>query len=68
MNAIDSLGATKLATLNNNQEIQDTLANTGGGYGDFMADWDAASALSGQRAGLFANHTALNNQIYDANR
>lgn len=67
-NAVDSLGASKLATLNKNQDTEDALARTGGGYGDFMADWDAASALSGQNAGLFTSKSALNNKIWDANR
>lgn len=67
-NAIDSLGASKLATLNSNQDTEDTLARTGGGYGDFMDNWDEAKTLSGKRAGLFTSKSSLNNKIYDANR
>lgn len=67
-NAIDSLGASELATLNKNQDTEDALARTGGGYGDFMTDWNEASALSGQKAGLFTPKGSLNNKIYDANR
>ena len=67
-NAIDALGATKLASLKNNQDTQETIANTGGGYGDFMKDWEAASAISGKNAGLFTSKSSLNNKIYDANR
>ena len=67
-NAIDSLGASKLASVVNNQDTEDTLARTSGGYGDFMEDWDEAKSLSGQRAGLFTSKSSLNNKIYDANR
>lgn len=67
-NALDSLGGSNLATTHNDYDTQDTLSRIGGGYGSFQSDWDAASTLSGQRAGLFTSKSSLNNQIYDANK
>jgi len=42
INALDSLGGSTLDKLSSGQDVDDTLAHTGGGYGDFMADWDHA--------------------------
>jgi len=67
LNAIDSLGASKLAEIKNDQAVTDTLAHTGGGYENFMGQWNEAKDLSGQRVGLFTGKSALNNKIYDAN-
>lgn len=68
INALDSLGGSTLDKLSSGQDVDDTLAHTGGGYGDFMADWDHAKQYSGKRAGLFSNKSKMNNSIYDANR
>lgn len=66
INALNSLGGHTIASLNNGQEEQDTLANTGGGYGDFMADWDEAKQYSGKRAGLFDGNK-YDEMVWDAN-
>lgn len=66
INALNSLGGHTIATLNNGQEEQDALANTGGGYGDFMADWDEAKQYSGKRAGLF-DGSKYDEMVWDAN-
>lgn len=68
MNALNSLGASKLAEVKNDQTTMSTLAGTGGGYGDFMANWDKASQLSGKKVGLFSSKSSLNDKIYEANR
>lgn len=68
MNALNSLGASRLAEVKNDQTTMSTLAGTGGGYGDFMANWDKASQLSGKKVGLFSSKSSLNDKIYEANR
>lgn len=64
----DWLGSKQIAKLNENQDTQDTLARTGGGYGDFMTDWDYAKQYSGKDAGFWTGTSKYNNAIYDANR
>lgn len=64
----DWLGQKQIANLNDNQDIQDTLANTGGGYGDFMADWDEAKQYAGKNVGFWTGASKYNNMVYDANR
>ena len=64
----DFLGQSKVAKLNNNQDVQDTLAHTGGGYGDFMADWENASQYAGKNVGFWTGASKYNNMVYDANR
>ncbi len=66
INALNSFGGHTIATLNNGQEEQDALANTGGGYGDFMADWDEAKQYSGKRAGFFDGNK-YDEMVWDAN-
>ena len=68
LNAINSLGGTTLDSVKNDQDVQDTLAGTGGGYGGAMSTWDEAKDLSGKRVGLFTNSSALNAKIHEANR
>ena len=68
LNAINSLGGTTLDSVKNDQDVQDTLAGTGGGYGGAMSAWDEAKDLSGKRVGLFTNSSALNAKIHEANR
>ena len=67
LNALNSLGGHTIASLKNDQIAKDTLANTDGGYGQVMADWNQASKYSGKRAGLFDGHK-YDRMVWDANR
>lgn len=67
INALNSLGGHTIASLKNDQYTQETLAGTGGGYGDFMNTWDDAKKFAGKRAGLFDGST-YDDKVYEANR
>lgn len=67
MNTLNALGGTTLSKVRGDQEAQDILANTDGGYGGFMNDWNEASALSGQRVGMFTSSMGMQRKIWDAN-
>lgn len=67
MNTLNSLGAKKLKEVKDDQDTADTIANTGGGYGGFMKDWDEASNLSGKSVGFFTGSSKYNRMIEKAN-
>lgn len=67
MNTLNSLGAKKLKEVKDDQATADTIANTGGGYGGFMKDWDEASNLSGKSVGFFTGSSKYNRMIEKAN-
>lgn len=67
LNTLNSIGGHTIASLKNDQLAQDTLSNSGGGYGQVMADWNQASQYSGKRAGLFDGHK-YDRMVWDANR
>lgn len=67
INALNSLGGHTIASLKNDQAVQETLAGTGGGYGDFMDQWDDAKKFAGKRAGLF-DGSKYDDKVYEANR
>lgn len=65
---LNSAFTTKLASLKKDQDTQETLAMSDGGYGGFRNAWDEASKYSGKKVGLFSGKNKYNNMIYDANR
>ena len=67
INTLNTAAGHTIKSLNNDQEVQDTLAGTGGGYGDFMNSWDEASKYSGKRAGFFDGNK-YDRMVEDANR
>jgi hypothetical protein len=67
MNAINNLGATKLAEVRKDQGVTDTLARSDGGYGNFRNLWDKASANSGKKVGFFTSSDKYNKEIWNAN-
>ena len=67
INTLNTVAGHTIKSLNNDQEVQDALAGTGGGYGDFMNSWDEASKYSGKRAGFFDGHK-YDRMVEDANR
>lgn len=67
INALNSLGGHTIASLKNDQAVQETLAGTSGGYGNFMDQWDNAKKFAGKRAGLFDGNK-YDNKVYEANR
>ena len=67
LNTLNTVAGHTIKSLNNNQGVQDTLAGTGGGYGDFMNSWDEASKYSGKRAGFFDGNK-YDRMVEDANR
>lgn len=68
MNAINYLGGTDLDKLKSGVDTNDTLARAGGGYDDFLSDWQEASDLSGQRVGMFENASKYNKKIHNAQK
>lgn len=67
LNTLNTAAGHTIKSLNNDQGVQDTLAGTGGGYGDFMNSWDEASKYSGKRAGFFDGNK-YDRMVEDANR
>lgn len=67
MNAINNIGATKLAEVRKDQGVTDTLARSDGGYGNFRNLWDKASANSGKKVGFFTSSDKYNKEIWNAN-
>lgn len=67
MNAINSIGGTKLAEVRKDQGVTDTLARSDGGYGNFKNLWDKASANSGKKVGFFTGSDKYNREIWNAN-
>ena len=67
LNTLNTVAGHTIKSLNNDQGVKDTLAGTGGGYGDFMNSWDEASKYSGKRAGFFDGNK-YDRMVEDANR
>ena len=65
---INNTFTTKLDALANNQDVQEALAMSDGGYGGFRMGWDDASKYSGKTIGFFNSADEYNRKIHEANR
>lgn len=65
---INNIFHSTLDKLRSDQTTTDTLARTGGGYGNFMDDWERAQKYSGKNIGLFNSKSKYNGIVHEANR
>lgn len=59
--------SSKLDSLSNDVDTADTLARAGGGYNNFLNNWESAKKYSGKSVGLLNSKSSLNSKIYAAN-